>query len=105
MGIPRLHKVGSKEALHDKIDDYQIKGYHVVETVSDRARLHNNNYGTVGMHILCFLLTFFTYGFGNLIYGLYVYLTKSKEVVVKIGKGRATNCGDVVVEVKYKLVE
>lgn len=85
MADTRLRKVSDEDELHDKIDDYQIQGFHVTERTDRHARLRNNSYGTVGMHIIWFLFTFLlTLGIGNILYAVYAYVSKSDEVLVKI---------------------
>lgn len=81
----RVRRLDSEDELHDKIDDYQFRGFSVVERSDTQARLQNNSYGTVGMHVLWFFLTFwFTLGLGNLAYAGYAYGTNSKEVLLKV---------------------
>lgn len=81
----RVRRVESEDELHDKIDDYQFRGFSVVERSDTQARLQNSSYGTVGMHILWFLLTFwFTVGLGNVGYAIYAYQANSKEVLLKV---------------------
>jgi len=81
----RVRRVESEDALHDKIDDYQFRGFQVVERSDTQARLKDATYGTAGMHVLWFLLTFwFSFGIGNLIYAIYAYSQNSKEVFLKV---------------------
>lgn len=83
----RVRRVESEDQLHYKIDDYQFRGFSVVERSDTQARLqdNSNSYGTVGMHILWFLLTFwFTFGLGNVGYAAYAYSQNPKEVLLKV---------------------
>jgi len=85
MSDARLRKVKDEESLHDKIDDYQIQGFSVSERSDNHARLRNNDYGSGGMHVLWFFLTFwFTAGLGNVAYALYAYFQNSQEVLIKV---------------------
>lgn len=81
----RVRRVEDEDTLHDKIDDYQFRGFSVVERSDTQARLKNTTYGTVGMHVLWFFLTFwFTVGLGNVAYAVYAYTQNSKEVLLKV---------------------
>jgi hypothetical protein len=81
----RLRKVDNEDELHDKIDDYQVQGFHIVERSDRHAKLRNNSYGSGGIHLIWFLLTFwFTAGLGNAGYALWAYFQNSTEVLVKL---------------------
>jgi hypothetical protein len=81
----RLRKVENEDELHNKIDDYQIQGFHILERSDTHAKLRNSKFGTFGMHVLFFLLTFwFTLGLGNIAYLIYAYVSKSNEVLIKV---------------------
>ena len=83
----RLRRVDNEDQLHDKIDDYQIQGFSVVERSDSHAKLRDSTFGSGGMHVLWFLLTFwFTAGLGNAVYALYAYYNNSTEVLVKVEK-------------------
>ena len=81
----RVRRVESEDALHEKIDDYQFRGFSVEERSDNQARLKNTSYGTVGMHVVWFILTFwFTAGLGNVAYAVYAYTQNSKEILLKV---------------------
>jgi hypothetical protein len=85
MSNARVRRVDDTDKLHEKIDDYQFRGFSVVERSDTQARLQNNDYGTVGMHLLwAFLTIWWTAGLGNLAYLIYAYQTNSKEVMLKV---------------------
>jgi hypothetical protein len=81
----RLRRVDNEEELHDKIDDYQIQGFSIVERSDKHAKLRNSSFGSGGMHVVWFLLTFWwTFGISNLAYAVYAYFNNSTEILVKV---------------------
>jgi hypothetical protein len=81
----RLRHVSSEAELHDKIDDYQIQGFSIVERSDKHAKLRDSDFGSGGMHVIWFLLTFWwTIGLGNAAYAIYAYYNNSTEVLVKV---------------------
>ena len=59
-------------------------GWKVKSESPERAILTNRNYGSRKKHLIILLITFWTYGLGNLIYGIYS-MKKYSDVVV-VGK-------------------
>lgn len=81
----RVRRVDSEKELFNKIEDFQIQGYSLVEESDRHAKLENKKYGTFGMHVLWFLFTFwFSFGVGNLLYLIYAYSQKSKSIIIKL---------------------
>lgn len=77
----RVRRVNSKKELYNKIEDFQIQGYTLSEESDKHAKLQNKSFGSVGMHILWFVLTL---GVGNILYLIYAYSQNSKEIILKL---------------------
>lgn len=83
----QIRRVDSKEKFNELVDDYQFQGYDIKEATERHAELKKSSFGSVGMHVLWFLLTFwFTMGIGNAIYAWYAYANNSKTILVKFKK-------------------
>ena len=81
----RLRKVSNRNQLEEKIDDYQIQGYTVKERSEKHGLLQNSDWGSGSVHFLVFVLTvWWSLGIGNLVYLLYAYLVKSKQIMIKV---------------------
>jgi len=85
MSDTRLRRVSNEDKLHEMIDDYQIQGYSVQDRSERHAEMVKREYGSAGMHVVWFILTFwFTLGFGNVAYLLYAFFSNSKKIRIKI---------------------
>jgi len=65
------------------VDDYITQGYESVSTGENSALLRKKAWGTAGGHVLCFVLTFWTVGLGNVAYALICRYT-AEQVLVRI---------------------
>lgn len=72
-----------EDRLSRKVDDAKIEGWRIDERHGDRVVMVKHRYGSLGAHILIFLLTFWTFGFGNLLYAAYVYFLKPEKRVIR----------------------
>lgn len=71
------------EELQRKIEDAQIEGWTLSQEQTERAVLVRRKYGSLSAHVLIFLLTFWTFGLGNLIYMAYKYFVDYEKKVVR----------------------
>lgn len=65
------------------IDDEKVEGWKVKEDGDERVVMMKPNYGSLGGHVLVFLLTFWTLGIGNVLYASYKYFSGSPSKVVR----------------------
>lgn len=73
--------------LREQIEDLQIQGYKLLEETDQHARLRKQSFGTIGIHILWFVLTFWwTVGICNVLYAVYAYLVNTQEIILKLHK-------------------
>ena len=81
----RVRRVDSKKELHNKIEDFQIQGYDLVEESDKHAKLQDKKYGTFGMHVLWFFIAgWCTFLLANIAYLIYAYSQNSKEIIIKV---------------------
>lgn len=88
------------ERVQRELDDLLAAGWRIREETPDRVVVVNPNYGSLGVHVLLFLLTFWwSFGAVNLAYALWKYATDSPRRVLRdrswVGRGEVTcpNCG------------
>lgn len=79
----RIRRAETRQEFERVIDDFITQGYEVESRGEENARLKKKDYGSLLGHIVVFVLTFWTFGLGNLIYALYKN-KKADEVVVRI---------------------
>lgn len=85
MKVDRVRKVDSNEKMEELVDDYVTTSYKIVSQGESTTQLkENGGFGTVGGHIIVLLLTgWWTFGIGNLIYGLIKYYS-GERVLIKV---------------------
>ena len=77
----------TKKQFEDVVEDKATEGYKLKSKTDRQAIFVKPSFGTAGMHILVFLLTFWwTFGLGNVVYLIYRYVAKSDEIQLKISK-------------------
>lgn len=82
--MARLKRVPNKKEFERTIDDHLVKGYKIQKKQETVAKLKLKDYGSLQMHILIGVLTFWwTVGIGNIVYALIRYLTAS-TVTIKV---------------------
>lgn len=80
---PRITTM-SNETLQRKIDDARIEGWSLESEQTNRAVMVRRSYGSLGGHILVFLLTvWFTLGLGNVAYAAHVYFNRAEKKVLR----------------------
>lgn len=86
MEVDRIRRVQSKKEMENIIDDYVTLGYEILSRGETTCRLQkNDSWGTVVGHLVVLILTWWSCGVGNLIYGLAVR-KKGEVVFVKLEK-------------------
>lgn len=65
------------------IDDKKVEGWDVKSREGDRVVLVKRGFGSLGGHVLVFILTFFTFGIGNGVYAAYKYFIDTDEMVMR----------------------
>lgn len=66
-----------------QIEDEKVSGWQIKEDGDERVVMHKPNYGSLGPHLIIFLLTFWSAGICNGLYALYCYFQKSSQKVVR----------------------
>ncbi len=84
MAAPRIRRVTTRKEFDNIVDDYTVQGYQVLNQGDKSALLRKKSWGSMGGHILWFILTFWwTVGFGNLIYALIAHYS-AEQILVKM---------------------
>jgi hypothetical protein len=65
------------------VEDEQTEGWDIYENGDERVVMINRKYGTLGGHVLVFILTFFTFGLGNVVYAAYKYFADADKKVIR----------------------
>ena len=72
------------EALQQKVEDAKIEGWEVDKEQGDRVVMVKRKYGSLGGHILIFLLAgWWTIGLANVAYAAYKYFGDADTKVVR----------------------
>ncbi|WP_222919550.1 zinc ribbon domain-containing protein [Natrinema sp. SYSU A 869] len=89
--------------LQREIDDLVAQGWAIEEETPDRVVMVDREFGSVVSHILVAVLTFwFSMGLGNVVWGAYNYISKSKRRVLWEDATGCPNCGaDVPMSADY----
>lgn len=67
------------------VDEKATAGYSIVSEGDTSTRLRKRDHGTLGGHLLVFLITvWFTLGLGNVVYALYRRSATTDEVLVRL---------------------
>ena len=69
------------ERTRQEIDRLIESGWRIDEETPERTVLVKREYGDVVVHLVIFVLTFWTGGIANVIYGAYKYLNSPKRVL------------------------
>lgn len=84
MSSPRIRRVVDPREMERVRDDLITTGYTVKSSGSSTTLMSNAGWGTLGTHIIVFLLTvWWTAGLGNLVYAVYAH-SKGDEVLIKV---------------------
>lgn len=82
--MTRIRKFETEDKMEEVIDEYITKGYKVKSRGEKNAKVKEKDYGSLGAHILIFiLLGWWTLFIANILYAAYKY-TSSDEVLLKI---------------------
>ena len=65
------------------IEDEKVEGWSVDEDGDERVVMVKRKYGTLGGHVLVLLLTFWTFGVGNVLYAAWKYFGDADTKVVR----------------------
>lgn len=71
------------DELRTKVEDAQVEGWKIDSETDRRVVMVKRNYGTLGGHVLVFLLTFWTFGLGNVLYAAYKYFKDADRKVLR----------------------
>lgn len=81
----------ASEELQQEIDDAKVEGWELQEeTGENRAVMVRRGYGTLGGHTLVLLLTFWTFGFGNVCYAAYKYFVDKEKRVLRVNEAEVS---------------
>jgi len=84
MSSPRIRRATDTREMERTRDDLITTGYSVKSNGENSTLLTNAGWGTLGTHIIVFLLTaWWTFLIGNLIYAVYAH-SKGDEVLIKV---------------------
>ncbi|MFC4544367.1 zinc ribbon domain-containing protein [Halosolutus amylolyticus] len=85
--------------LQREIDDLVAQGWRIETETPDRVVMVDRKFGSVASHVLVAILTFWwTMGLGNLVWGAYNYVSKSRRRVLWDRQGTCPECGARVSE-------
>lgn len=76
------------ETLTRKVDDLKTEGWKVKSESHSRVVMMRPNWGSLGMHLIVFLFTFWTFGLANAAYAAFCYMKRSDKRVVRPDKDR-----------------
>ncbi|MFC4248780.1 zinc ribbon domain-containing protein [Natribaculum luteum] len=77
--------------LQQEIDDLVAQGWRIEDETRDRVVMVDREYGSLASHVVVALLTiWWTLGLGNVAWGLYNYLTRSRRRVLWDDEGTPT---------------
>lgn len=80
--------------LQREIDELVAQGWTIEEETPDRVVMVDRKFGSVLSHVLVALLTFwFSMGVGNLVWGAYNYVSKSRRRVLWDDATNCPSCG------------
>lgn len=83
------------EQLQRQVDELIVAGWRIEEETPERVVLVKREYGDLALHLIIFLLTFWTGGIVNVIYGAYRYVNSPKRVLRAEGRS-CSECGSNV---------
>jgi RNA polymerase subunit RPABC4/transcription elongation factor Spt4 len=87
------------ERLQREIDDLVAQGWKIEDEGRDRVVMVDREFGSVASHILVAILTiWWTMGIGNVLWGAYNYVSRSRRQVLWEGRSRCPDCGADVSE-------
>lgn len=78
MSEPRLRRCTERGEYERAVDDLAVQGYKIKSRSDSTALLEKASYGSGGMHVLLFCLTF---GIGNLIYAAVKYAGRDRVTI------------------------
>ncbi|SCM56785.1 putative membrane protein {ECO:0000313/EMBL:CEA12757,1} [Methanothermobacter wolfeii] len=80
----RIRKTRSEREFDEVIDEYFTLGYKEEEKGEKSIRMIKPRYGGLLSHILILLLTWWTFGIGNILWAWYNYKKNSDKVLIKL---------------------
>ena len=83
--MEEIKRVAKKE-FENEVEDKVATGFKVVSKTDEVAVLEKRNFGKAVWHILILILTFWTWGLGNIVYLLFSYFARVDRVTIKIKK-------------------
>ena len=63
----RIRVVKDKKEMNRLVDDFIIMGYKISDEEEQLVKVSDKRYGSLGSHILIFILFFWTYGIINIL--------------------------------------
>jgi hypothetical protein len=88
MSVDRIRRVENNNQMENVVDDYVTLGYKVESRGQNSVKLkEKKGWGSLSGHVIIILLTFWSFGIGNLIYALIKHYGGEKIVVKQIKEG------------------
>ncbi len=85
MAVNRVRRTDSRRDYENIIDDYITLGYEVLERGENSTRLRKKSWGTMGWHILVFIvLGWWTLFLANIAYALMARYWLAEEMLVRM---------------------
>lgn len=85
--------------LQREIDDLVAQGWKIEDEAPDRVVMVDREFGSVASHVLVAILTvWWSMGLGNIVWGAYNYVSKSRRRVLWERQGECPDCGATVSE-------
>ena len=85
--------------LQREIDDLVAQGWKIEDEDRDRVVMVDREFGSITSHVLVAILTvWWTMGLGNVVWGVYNYVSRSRRQVLWERSGECPSCGATVSE-------
>lgn len=84
MAAPRLRRCETTQEMERVIDDLAVQGYKIKNRSETSALIEKPEFGGLGVHVVIFCLTFWTFGVGNAIYAAIKYSGRD-QIALKVG--------------------
>ena len=85
--------------LQREVDDLVAQGWRIEDENADRVVMVDREFGSLFSHVLVAILTiWWTFGLGNVVWGAYNYVNRSRRRVLWEDGDRCPSCGRAVSE-------
>lgn len=71
------------DRLRRKVEDAEVEGWSIESESNTRVIMIKHDYGSLGAHLVIFILTFWSLGIVNALYAAYRYFAKADKKVIR----------------------